>query len=170
MKVELVRFDLQQVRHVENFIKHCALGTYNNNMILRYIPEFILQTGDPDNTGKTSSASDLHTFDIDSHFPVVEKPPIKRGTLFMVHNNGNEQGLGSQFFIALSDKHKDALNSVDYTLIGQVIDGYSTLEEIENDDELNDPGKIKKNGKVRGKWKKQPWINHIEIHYNPFAC
>lgn len=172
IKVELVAFDTQQVNHVENFLKHCAKGTYNNNFLLRYIPEFILQTGDPENTGKSSNASDTANNDernIDRYFTLGEKPQAKRGSVFMLNNKDNEGLLGSQFFFSLSEKYKDTLNSTDYTLIGGVIDGYSALEAIEQAEELNDPQKMKKNGKVRGKWKKEIWLTHVEIHYNPFA-
>jgi peptidyl-prolyl cis-trans isomerase-like 3 len=39
-------------RTAENFLARCAEGYYNNNLFHRNIKGFIVQTGDPTNTGK----------------------------------------------------------------------------------------------------------------------
>ncbi|SAM83354.1 related to peptidylprolyl isomerase (cyclophilin)-like protein [Ustilago bromivora] len=39
-------------RAVENFLGHCATGTYNNVKWHRNIKSFMIQTGDPTGTGK----------------------------------------------------------------------------------------------------------------------
>jgi len=37
---------------MQNFLAHCAKGTYNNTRVVRSIKGFIVQFGDPTNTGK----------------------------------------------------------------------------------------------------------------------
>lgn len=105
--------------------------------------------------------------------PVAEKrfqdatldSSVRRGSVFAV--NGNDGSLGSQFFVCLSDKHQEALRSVQYTQIGAVIDGFAAIEAVETSPELNE--KSHKNGKVRGKWKTEAWIESVEVTYNPYA-
>lgn len=166
-----------QCKHVENFLIHCAKGTYDNNRILRYIPSFIIQAGDPSQSGKESHAADPENDTTNGHISKEFQysnahcwNQIKRGTLLTVNNSENKDGLGSQFFISLSNEHQAILgDSSKYTVIGMVIDGYEAIEKLENDEILNDKEKMKKSGKPHGIWKKEIWIKHVEIHYNPFV-
>lgn len=162
---------------MENFLRHCGKGTYEDNRILRYVPKFIIQTGDPSQSGKESEIADASnpiTNDyISKEFQYSNAHDwnqIKRGSLLTVNNAENEDSLGSQFFISLSDEHQGILgDSSKYTAIGMIIDGYEAIEKLESDESLNDQEKIKKSGKPRGIWKKENWIKHVEIHYNPFV-
>lgn len=177
LKIELRLSSISQCKHAENFIRHCAKGTYNDNRILRYIPNFIIQTGDPSQSGKESHAADPENNTTNG--PLSKEfqysnahgwNQIKRGTLLTVNNDKHEDGLGSQFFISLSSEHQAILGDISkYTVIGMVIDGYETIEKLESDESLNDKDKMKKSGKPRGIWKKESWIKHVEIHYNPFV-
>lgn len=159
------------------FLRHCANGTYEDNRILRYVPNFIIQTGDPSQSGKESEPADtkINTTNgyISKEFQYSNARgwnQIKRGTLLTVNNAGNEDGLGSQFFISLSNEHQNILgDSSKYTAIGMVIDGYEAIETLESDESLNNQDKTKKSGKPRGIWKKESWIKHVEIHFNPFV-
>lgn len=168
---------IAQCKHVENFLRHCAKGTYNGNKILRYIPYFIIQSGDPSNSGKESEPADISNPTTDGNLSKEFQysnaqgwNQIIRGTLVTVNNIQNEDNLGSQFFISLSDEHQSILgDNSKYTVIGKAIDGYEAIGKLETDEELNDKEKKKKNGKPRGIWKKEKWIERVEIHYNPFV-
>lgn len=95
---------------------------------------------------------------------------IRRGTLIAVNNVDNVDGLGSQFFLALSDEHQSILgDDSKYTVMGVLVDGIEAIEKLEDDKDLNNKEKMKKNGKPRGKWKKENWIRNVEIHNNPFT-
>lgn len=159
--------DDEQVKHVENFVRHCAIGTYDNNSILRYIPDFILQTGDSTNSGKNSTIADLEHHlgeKMSPEFTKTSPQPLSRGVVYAV--NHEETLYGSQFFIVLSDLHKASLeNNPSYTVIGAVIDGFEAIAGIEKDDLLE----VKKNGKPRGKWKDKIWLEGVRVHNNPFA-
>lgn len=169
--------DIVQCKHVENFLKHSAKGTYDGNRILRYVPEFIIQAGDPSPTGKISEPADpgnaVTDGNLSKEFQLSNTQGwnlVKRGTLVTINNEKNENNLGSQFFISLSDKHQSILgNNSKYTVIGVAIDGFDAIEKLEVDDILNDKEKMKKSGKPRGSWKKESWIKRVEIHYNPFV-
>lgn len=41
-----------KLTHGKNFLAHCAQGTYDGTKIVRSIKSFIVQFGDPTNTGK----------------------------------------------------------------------------------------------------------------------
>lgn len=176
MKIELQLTGDTQSKHVQNFVRHCAKGSYNNNCIVRYIPNFIIQTGDTSNTGKQSISADEENPIIqvkssqEFNASIQVDNQIERGSILTVNNSKEQDKLGSQFFICLSEEHKESLKDENsYTFIGRVIDGFQAIEKIEQDSELNDPDGIKKNGKPRGKWKKEKWIKSVEIHNNPFS-
>lgn len=153
-------------------MRHCAIGTYCKNNILRYIPEFILQTGDPSNLGKQSQEADSDNLPqgmVVEEFKREVDSDIRRGSVLSINNAKNSNGLGSQFFIVLSDKHKASLQDTSlYTKVGQIDEGLEAIEKLEHNDELNKES-VNKNGKVKGKWKKMAWINDVNIKYNPFA-
>lgn len=161
---------------MENFLRHVASSSYDNNNILRYIPNFILQSGDKSNSGKVSDAADPHTPFVrltpDNAFrrQGSSEPQFKRGTVAMVKNDQNNEHVGSQFFIVLSNEYAEVLkNEGKYIPIGNIIDGFEALDKIGTDRDLNDSKNLKKNGKPKGKWKTVPWIHRIVIHNNPFA-
>ncbi|ODV79296.1 cyclophilin-like protein [Suhomyces tanzawaensis NRRL Y-17324] len=157
--------DASQRKHGENFLVHCAMGTYSGVRILRYIPNFILQTGDSSNTGKQSSpANPSHVYTA-IEVKSQAAPLAKRGSIYAVNNPATEDGLGSQFFFVLSEAHSLLITQDNYTYLGEVIDGLDTLSKIEHDEQLS----AGKNGKVKGYWKSEAWIDDVTVHYNPFA-
>lgn len=169
LSVRLSLTDPDQSLHVENFLRHCASGSYDGTTIVRYIPLFILQLGDPTNTGKQSEPADpSHEFTgvKNSEF----KPrniEICRGTLLMINNK--EHTVGSQFFFVLSDRHADSFaDRLQYTPIGVVSDSFAALDQLEASGDLA-ADNLKKNGKIRGRWKETSWIERVEILENPYA-
>uniref|UniRef100_A0AC34FR56 Peptidyl-prolyl cis-trans isomerase n=1 Tax=Panagrolaimus sp. ES5 TaxID=591445 RepID=A0AC34FR56_9BILA len=122
LKIEL--FCEKCPKACENFLALCASNYYTNNIFHRNIKGFIVQTGDPTNTGKGGQSI------WGEPFPDELRADIKhdaRGILSMASNGPNTNG--SQFFITF-DKHPTLDGK--HTAFGKVIDGFDTLEELEN--------------------------------------
>ncbi|XP_018336091.1 RING-type E3 ubiquitin-protein ligase PPIL2 [Agrilus planipennis] len=107
----------------ENFIKHCENGYYNGTKFFRSIRNFIIQGGDPTNTGKGGES--IWNTKFEDEF----KPNLLhtgRGVLSMANSGPNTNG--SQFFITYrSCKHLDNK----HTVFGKVVGGVETLNEME---------------------------------------
>lgn len=108
------------------------------------------QMGDPTGTGKGGESIWGGKFEDDI------KPTLRhnaRGIISMVNSGPNTNG--SQFFITYA-KHVSLDGN--YTVFGRLIDGYETLDKIEQVDV------DKKNRPL------EPiYINNVTIHANPFA-
>ncbi|KAL5486043.1 CYP10 [Sanghuangporus weigelae] len=135
----------------ENFLAHCAAGTYNGVKFHRNIAGFMVQTGDPSGTGKGGQSI------WGKPFPDEIRAALKfnaRGIVAMA-NSGPDTNK-SQFFITYSKQpHLDGK----YTIFGKVIDGAdSTLDAIEREP-------------VDGKHRplKEVLLNSVTIHANPIA-
>lgn len=134
----------------KNFLALCAKGYYINTTFHRNIKDFIIQGGDPTNTGKGGESI------YDKHFNdefVAELSHDKRGVVSMANSGPNTNG--SQFFITYS---KQIPFDGTYTIFGRVIDGYETLDIMEDE--------------PVGKYYRpiSPIIiNDIIIHANPIA-
>lgn len=83
--------------------------------------------------------------------------------------NHKEHIVGSQFFIVLSDKHEKVLGDRNqYTPFGKITGSLEALDKVEASAGL-DSENLKKNGKIKGHWKEEPWIKRVEIRSNPYA-
>ncbi|PAA84333.1 hypothetical protein BOX15_Mlig023450g1, partial [Macrostomum lignano] len=135
----------------ENFLALCATDYYNGCVFHRNIRGFIVQTGDPSNTGKGGSSIWGEKFKDEFHESLRHS---QRGTVSMA-NNGPDMN-GSQFFIAYA---KQTMLDNKYTVFGKVIDGLSVLDRLEAlpvDDKTYRPVKDVK-------------INYVTVHANPIA-
>ncbi|KAI8917398.1 cyclophilin-like domain-containing protein [Entophlyctis helioformis] len=134
----------------ENFLALCASGYYTGNIFHRNIKGFMVQTGDPTNTGKGGSSI------WGRHFEDEIKSTLKhnnRGIVSMA-NKGPDTN-GSQFFITYAKQpHLDSK----YTVFAKVIDGMDTLDALERVpvDNANRPIQ-----EVR--------IKAVTVHANPIA-
>ncbi|KAK7206031.1 peptidyl-prolyl cis-trans isomerase-like 3 [Myxozyma melibiosi] len=149
IKIEL--FCSSVPKTCENFLAHCALGTYDNTKIHRNIPGFMVQMGDPTGTGKGGESIWGGKFEDEI------RPGLRhnaRGVVSMANSGPNTNG--SQFFITY-DKHSHLDGA--YTVFGKVIDGQDTtlseLEEVKCD---------KKNRPLT-----PIYIKSVTIHANPLA-
>ena len=99
-----------------SFLQHCLDGYYNETLFHRLVPNFILQGGDPSNTGEGGeSIYPTGTFEDEFH------PRLKwnrRGLLGMA-NEGRKGTNGSQFFITLSGECKELEGR--NTMFGRVV-------------------------------------------------
>lgn len=150
----------------ENFLRHCAKGSYNNVKVLRFIPDFILQTGSSINKSKDNKPADSNNKPTEeSTNKFLDDSIPKRGTIFTINNPDESDRCGSQFFFLLSDKHMDSLKDGDYTPIGEVIDGFDAIEKLASEITTVDHP----SAKPTGKWKNRNWLESIEIHNNPLV-
>ncbi|BFZ05642.1 hypothetical protein BsWGS_08681 [Bradybaena similaris] len=135
----------------ENFLALCASGYYNDCLLHRNIPGFMVQTGDPTGTGKGGASI------WGSKFEDEFRENLKHSTRGIVSmaNNGPDTN-ASQFFITYSKQpHLD----MKYTVFGRVIDGFDTLDSME---------KIQVNEK-NYKPLAETRLREITIHANPIA-
>ncbi|KAJ8927440.1 hypothetical protein NQ314_020110 [Rhamnusium bicolor] len=107
----------------ENFMKHCENGYYNGSKFHRSIRNFMIQGGDPTNTGSGGKSIWGNKFE-DEFRPNLSH--TGRGVLSMANSGKNTNG--SQFFITYrSCKHLDNK----HTIFGRVVGGMETLTEME---------------------------------------
>ncbi|KAJ3403342.1 Peptidyl-prolyl cis-trans isomerase-like 3 [Chytridiales sp. JEL 0842] len=125
-------------------------GYYNNNNFHRNIKEFMVQTGDPTNTGKGGTSIWGRKFEDEIKATLKHNA---RGIVSMA-NKGPDTNL-SQFFITYS---KQAHLDSKYTVFGKVIDGMDTLDSLE---------KVPVDGSNRPL--QDIKIKSVTIHANPIA-
>lgn len=111
-------------RTAENFLALCASHYYDGSPIHRNIKSFMVQMGAP-KSAKPKGGESIWG----GKFEDELRPALKhnaRGVVSMANNGPHSNG--SQFFITYGKfDHLDGQN----TVFGKVIDGYSTLEVIE---------------------------------------
>nr|CAH0099405.1 unnamed protein product [Daphnia galeata] len=138
-------------RAAENFLALCASNYYNGCLFHRNIKGFMVQTGDPTNTGKGGTSIWGRKFDDEFTEELKHK---NRGYLSMANSGPNTNG--SQFFITYGPQpHLD----LKYTIFGKVIDGFDVLDELE---------KLPVNQKNHRPLK-DIHLNSVTIHANPLA-
>lgn len=107
----------------ENFIKHCQNGYYNGTKFHRSIRNFMIQGGDPTNTGNGGTSIWGKAFEDEFKPNLIHQG---RGILSMANSGPNTNG--SQFFITFrSCRHLDRK----HTVFGKIVGGLETLNTIE---------------------------------------
>src|SRR6201994_503084 len=117
--IELELFDADAPKTVENFRKLSSDGFYDGVIFHRVIPDFMIQGGDPDGTGRGGPG---YTFEDE-----INDHKVVRGALAMANSGPNTNG--SQFFIVTTD----AAPWLDgkHTVFGQVTAGMDAVDAIE---------------------------------------
>ena len=153
MKVKL--FYKKAPQTVSNFVTLAQKGFYNGIIFHRVIPNFMIQTGDPDGNGTGGPG---YAFG-DEFDPSLKHS--KPGMLSMANSGPNTNG--SQFFITVAPTpHLDNRHSV----FGEVISGYDIAEKISKvDRDARD--KPKKEVKIKtitieGKWYKPEEVKKVK--------
>ncbi|GAC1356595.1 MAG: hypothetical protein NVSMB31_17220 [Vulcanimicrobiaceae bacterium] len=114
---------------VENFLNLTNRGYYDNLRWFRIVPDFVVQTGDPNDTGDGDAGYMI---------PAEENPLEQRSYVLSMGLNYNEQGAirdsaGTQFYITLSPQlHLDR----DFTVFGQVTSGFDVLGRLVETDRM----------------------------------
>ena len=101
-----------------NFKELASKGFYNGTVFHRVVPNFVIQGGDPQGTGRGGPG---YQFADD---PVTK--PYKRGTVAMA--NAGVDTNGSQFFIVITDNPP---LEPKYSIFGQVLQGQDVAEKIQ---------------------------------------
>ncbi|XP_077206304.1 peptidyl-prolyl cis-trans isomerase-like 4 [Paroedura picta] len=113
-----------------NFLKLCKIKYYNYCLIHNVQRDFIIQTGDPQGTGRGGESMFCKLYGDQARYFESEKVPRikhkKKGTVSMV-NNGSDQH-GSQFLITTGE-NLDYLDGV-HTVFGEVTEGMDVLMKI----------------------------------------
>jgi len=107
---------------VNHFVALARDGFYNGLTFHRVVPDFVIQGGDPEGTGRGGPG---YKWDDE---PV--KGEYTLGAVAMANAGKNTNG--SQFFICIDDCQRKL--SKDYNLFGYVIDGVDVAQSIKQGD------------------------------------
>lgn len=112
--IDIELFTKEAPRTCRNFIQHCMNGYYNNNVFFRIIKNFMIQTGDPTNTGRGGSSIWEKEFGDEFHSRLKFS---HRGIVAMANKNKANTN-GSQFFITMD---KCPWLDKKHTIFGKVV-------------------------------------------------
>lgn len=141
--INLVLFEKQAPKAVENFVTHAKEGYYNGLTFHRVINDFMIQGGDPTGTGSGGESIWGKPFEDEFSYDLYNF----RGALSMANSGKNTNG--SQFFIVQAPQMDKELNGwpklveekyhevggtpwLDqvHTVFGQVIQGMDVVDAI----------------------------------------
>lgn len=111
--------------HCAAFIKLARNGFYNNLTFHRVEPGFVVQGGDPDGNGTGGPG-----YRLQAEFSEL---PHLRGTVAMARSSAPDSA-GSQFYLCLDDAR---FLDRQYTVFGQMSDGFETLDALRVGDKMN---------------------------------
>ena len=117
---------------VSNFLKYVNEGDYNNTVVHRVEPGFVMQAGGFEFTGTLP----LQAIATDS--AIINEPVYSnvRGTIAMAKISGNENSATSQWFVNLSDNSagtaKLDLQNGGFTVFGEITAGMDNIDAIAN--------------------------------------
>lgn len=105
-----------------NFVALASCQFYDGTVFHRVVPNFVIQGGDPEGTGTGGPGYDIQDEPV--------KATYSRATVAMARGSGPNSA-GSQFFIVLDDKARQALASYNtYQIFGTVTSGMETVDAI----------------------------------------
>jgi len=104
---------------VNSFVFLAESGYFDGTVSHRIVPGFMMQAGDPTATGLGGPG-----YTVPDEYP--DEPAYTRGTVAMA--NAGPGTTGSQFFILFGDAE---WLPPTFTIIGTVVDGFETLDRIE---------------------------------------
>lgn len=136
--------------HVKNFKDLARKNFYNGLVIFRVEPNFVMQTGSPDNTNMGGPG-----YTINAEFNEIKH---LKGTLAMARSQDPNSG-GSQFYICLAPApHLDGK----YTVFGQVIKGMQVLDKVKPGDYMRKVEIVSAEKYLGADYEKQ--IEALDIH------
>jgi cyclophilin family peptidyl-prolyl cis-trans isomerase len=113
---EINFFPKEAPKTVNNFVCLAKSGFYDNTIIHRVVPGFVIQGGDPEGSGRGGPG---YRFEDE---PVQR--PYNRGIVAMANAGPNTNG--SQFFVCLDNVNLPP----SYTIFGEVTSGMDTVDKI----------------------------------------
>jgi peptidyl-prolyl cis-trans isomerase B (cyclophilin B) len=116
---------------VANFMNLAARGYYNHNRWFRIVPDFVVQTGDPNDNGEGDAGYSI---------PAEENPLEQRSFIISMGLNYDDKtntpirdSAGTQYYITLSPQlHLDR----DFTVYGEVTSGFDVLARLIESDRV----------------------------------
>jgi len=126
-RIEINLFDNGTPKTVANFLSYVNEGSYNNTVVHRSVPGFVVQGGGYAFEGSLSLTK-LPTKASVTNEPVYSN---RRGTIAMAKIGGQPNSATNQWFFNLVDNH-DALDATEsgYTVFGQVVEGMDIVDKI----------------------------------------
>ena len=113
-----------------NFLQHCLDGYYNGTLFHRLVPGFIIQGGDPTNTGDGGESVYPGGAPFEDEFHSRLKY-TRRGLLGMA-NEGTKGTNGSQFFFTLGETRElEGMNTLFGRVVGDTIYNLMKMGEAE---------------------------------------
>src|SRR6059036_2973364 len=106
-------------KSVNNFVSLARRGYYDGLTFHRVVPEFVIQGGDPDGTGRGGPGYKWADEPVRGEYSL--------GAVAMA--NAGRDTNGSQFFICIDDCQKKLDKA--YNLFGYVIDGIDVAQKIQ---------------------------------------
>jgi len=144
--IQVQLFANEDPKTVNNFVFLADQGFYNGCKFFRIVKGFVIQTGDPTNTGTGGPG-----------YQFADEPVTRNylaGTLAMANSGSNTNG--SQFFICLANLTTLPKN---YTIFGMVTNGMNVVQSIGNTPVVANP-------MMRGEMSsptQDVYINSVEI-------
>ncbi len=131
MSTTLGEIDIQLFRDaapatVENFLNYVRRGAYNNSIIHRSVPGFIIQGGGVGFSGNTF-------FSLPADPPVVNEFRVSntRGTIAMAKLGNNPNSATNQWFFNLGDNSTNLNNqNGGFTVFGRILRGLDIMDQI----------------------------------------
>lgn len=111
-------------QHCAAFIKLAEAGFYDGTTFHRVEPGFVIQGGDPEGNGTGGPGYNLKA-------EFNDRPHV-RGTVAMARASSPDSA-GSQFYVCLDDAR---FLDKQYTVFGQLTDGFETLDAIRRGDAM----------------------------------
>jgi len=109
---------------VNNFVSQARAGFYTGLTFHRVVPEFVIQGGDPEGTGRGGPGYKFADEPVRGEYTL--------GALAMANAGPNTNG--SQFFICIDDCTKKLTPS--YNLFGYVVDGIEVAQAVQVGDRM----------------------------------
>lgn len=127
--IDIDMFEQETPLTVANFLQYVNNGDYDNSIIHRSVPGFVIQGGQYYSTGSQVLA-------IDKYSPVQNEPGISntRGTISLAKVSGQPNSGTSNFFFNVNNNNTGS-NSLDiqnggFTVFGEIIDGLEIVDLI----------------------------------------
>ena len=121
---------------VDNFATLIQQGFYDGLSFHRYVPEFVIQGGDPKGDGSGGPGWTIYGEFQDPQLR-SKMPKHEKGTVAMARTQ-QPNSAGSQFYICLNpDPTRYQHLEGDYTAFGRVIEGLEVVDQLRQGDRMN---------------------------------
>ena len=111
--------------HVGNFVELASKGYYDGLTFHRYVPNFVIQGGCPEGTGRGNPG-----YTIKGEWKTNPHNEHKDGTMAMARSSMPDSA-GSQFYFCLGPQ---PFLDTDYTVFGDTIEGLDIVHELRQGD------------------------------------